>query len=733
MKALNAICICGGLGYPNGIASAARITAVGKALQSQGYDFRLLHCGPSPYALDTQAAGIHDEIPFEYLTQVRRPANPFLRALVYLTAIWNLTWKMVSLRPQRGHTAVWIYFMGGLLHGYVILLCRWLGFATVQELCEWLPAEPGNSRFSNWQHRVQMFQHARGVLVISKLLEQRVSNAAQRVNGDLLVLRVPALVDTTQFAADLSTPQPKPSPFFVWSGGSGWIKDVRYVVRAMAAAKQKGFICQAKIIGPHAASEASIKAYATQLGVDQNDIVFTGFIDADQVKAEYLSARALLAPLWNDDRSRTRMPNKLGEYLASGRPVISCRVGDVCDLLVHKQDAYLAEPGDDQDFARQMIDILQHPEQAEAVGVRGQRIAQRRLHPAVHQKQIAEFFRACLEQPVSQESTLHKMLVALRHVLCGAFALMLIASGRSSRALARLQQRGSITSLYFHNPPKRLFQRTLEWLRQHGYQVVSEPELIAILNGSKQPPAKPVWLSLDDAYREWSDNVIPVASQFHVPVTLFVPSGIVEGEGLFPWLHDPNYGNRNGPVKPAMSSFRAVREAMTMEQLRAAASIPEIAFGGHTVTHPLVTNFGDPDLHFEISQCKKTLEAALGQTVRSFAFPGGAVEARADHSLRFCGYQLAATTESAFINLGSNPLRLPRVCIPDGITFPEAVCRITGVWGPAVATLNSLLRRKPGVELSLPVTMPVTILNQTAVNQNAVGQTATDSFETTAP
>ena len=132
-----------------------------------------------------------------------------------------------------------------------------------------------------------------------------------------------------------------------------------------------------------------------------------------------------------------------------------------------------------------------------------------------------------------------------------------------------------------------------------------------------------------------------------------------------------------------------------------------------------MTNFGDPDLQFEISHCKKTLEAAIGQPVRSFAFPGGAVEARADQILRASGYQLAATTESAFINLGTNPLRLPRVCIPDGITFPEAICRMTGVWGPAVATLNTLLRRKPEVE-----SVPVTILDQNA---------AESLVETTAP
>jgi glycosyltransferase involved in cell wall biosynthesis/peptidoglycan/xylan/chitin deacetylase (PgdA/CDA1 family) len=705
MKALNAICICGGLGYPNGIASAARITAVGKALKSQGWDFRLLHCGPSPYALDTRKTGVHDEVPFFYMTRVRRPANAFLRALVYLLAIWNLTLKMLALWPQRRQTAVWIYFMGGLLHAYVTGLCRVLGFCTIQELCEWLPGEPGNGRFSNWQHRGQMFKHAAGVLVISKLLEDRVRGIAERVNRDLLVLRVPALVDNAMFAADPAAPQPEISAYFVWSGGGGWIKDVKYIVRAMAAAKRKGFVCRTKIIGPHANSEQAIKTYAVELGVDPNDVVFTGFISAEQVKAEYLSARALLAPLWDDDRSRTRMPNKLGEYLASGRPVISCQVGDVCDLLVHGVDAYLARPADDQDFADQMIAVLQDPQNAETVGVAGQRVALRQLHPKVHRERIAQFFHACLYPAAQRESRPEKARVLLRHAFCCGFAVTLIATGKVRRALRRLQQEGIITSLYFHNPPERLFRRTLQWLQKHDYEMVSEAELAAILDGSKTPARKPVWLSLDDAYREWSKQVIPLAAEFHAPITLFVPSGIVEGSGLFPWLHDRNYPLRS-PLDQA-PSFQALREAMTMEQLRLAVTIPEIAIGGHTVTHPVVTNFSDPELQFEITQCKNTLEERLGRTVRSFAFPGGAVDPRADHILRSCGYQLAATTEAAFIRRGTNPLRLPRVCIPDGATFPEVICRIAGIWEPAVAKLSIMLRRKRPRALSAQPSAPV--------------------------
>ena len=77
----------------------------------------------------------------------------------------------------------------------------------------------------------------------------------------------------------------------------------------------------------------------------------TGFVDDDQLDALYQFAAGLLLPLFDDDRSRTRMPTKLGGYLASGTPVITCSVGDLTHFLTHKRNAYIGAAGDEVAFA----------------------------------------------------------------------------------------------------------------------------------------------------------------------------------------------------------------------------------------------------------------------------------------------------------------------------------------------------------------------------------------------
>src|SRR5258706_6701887 len=111
-------CICGGYGFPLGNASAARITVVGKALQRAGIGFRLLHCGPSPMAINSRKSGVYEGIPFEYTTSVRRPDNAVARFLVYVWALVGLTIRLIRLRPLRRHSLVYLYVGDGPLNLY---------------------------------------------------------------------------------------------------------------------------------------------------------------------------------------------------------------------------------------------------------------------------------------------------------------------------------------------------------------------------------------------------------------------------------------------------------------------------------------------------------------------------------------------------------------------------------------------------------------------------------------
>lgn len=392
------VCICGGYGFPLGNASAARITTVGKALQTARIGFVLLHCGPSPYGINTQKSGVYEGIPFEYTTSVKRPRNRFLRMLVYLRALASLTARLVRLRSKRRNTIVYLYVGDGPMNLYVGCLCRILGVPVVQELCEWILGEPTCSAFNKWLYKRRIFELATGALVISKTIEHRVRERSATVHPRLLVHRLPAIVDARRFLAPVRVADGRvpAEPQFVYCGT--WLKDVRFLIRAFASVKRAGYACKLRMVGGWAEQNGqSIVEYAVSEGLSAGDLDLMGCVDDRTLEESYKGATALLMPLWDDDRSRTRLPNKMGEYLATGRPVVTSKVGDLTDFLIDNVNAYLADPGNESDFAEKMKSILLDPRRADKIGAAGQQACLVHLDYRAHTGGLAKFFVDCVD------------------------------------------------------------------------------------------------------------------------------------------------------------------------------------------------------------------------------------------------------------------------------------------------------------------------------------------------
>ncbi|HYM08904.1 MAG TPA: glycosyltransferase family 4 protein [Terriglobales bacterium] len=207
-------------------------------------------------------------------------------------------------------------------------------------------------------------------------------------------------MDSQRFAA--ASPEPddsaEPAPHFLWCG-VGYPQDVLFLVRVLALVNRDGHRCRLRIVSANYLTwgPEQIRSYAADQGLPPDAIVFMGRVDDHTLEVCYKSATALLLPLWDDDQSRTRMPNKLAEYLASGRPVVTCKVGDLLDFLVDGVNAHLAEPGAERDFADRMIAVLQDPVRADQIGAAGQQTCLAQLDYRAHAGKLAKFFVNCIE------------------------------------------------------------------------------------------------------------------------------------------------------------------------------------------------------------------------------------------------------------------------------------------------------------------------------------------------
>jgi glycosyltransferase involved in cell wall biosynthesis len=85
------------------------------------------------------------------------------------------------------------------------------------------------------------------------------------------------------------------------------------------------------------------------------------------------SALALARP--NNIQAQGGFPTKLGEYLATGNPVVVTSVGEIPNYLKHLENSYIAQPNNPDDFAEKLTLLFSDSSQAQSIGLRGKELA----------------------------------------------------------------------------------------------------------------------------------------------------------------------------------------------------------------------------------------------------------------------------------------------------------------------------------------------------------------------
>ena len=85
--------------------------------------------------------------------------------------------------------------------------------------------------------------------------------------------------------------------------------------------------------------------------------------------------RALLIPLRPTIQDEARFPHKIGEYLASGNPVIATNYGEIKYYFEDKKNMLIADDYDIKKFAAKMKYVLEFPNEAKVIGLKGKEVA----------------------------------------------------------------------------------------------------------------------------------------------------------------------------------------------------------------------------------------------------------------------------------------------------------------------------------------------------------------------
>jgi len=223
-----------------------------------------------------------------------------------------------------------------------------------------------------------------------------------------------------------------------------------------------------------------------------------------------------------------------------------------------------------------------------------------------------------------------------------------------------------------HDPEQ--LRRNLGWLRRHDYRLLPLSKVLHLLEQSPDQLRRAVAFTVDDGYDDFWRIGWPVFSEFDCPVTVFLTSDFIDGRIWFWWdrieyllertnradmhlslstgglrLHWRDDKSRRDMIQQLIERLKFVPEAERSHTLMSLAElsgtgwpdqVPEryapltwtrvrelagkgVAFGPHSVTHPILSRTGAAQSETEITGSWDRLQAECPNALPIFCYPNG--------------------------------------------------------------------------------------------------------------
>ena len=386
--------------FPNGMAATNRIKCYARAIKEGGIGCEVVifrrteRYGSKPK--NTIGQGLFEGIPFRYISGTPlRGSNILIRQLNDRIDQWRTD---QYLRQVLNKGDVLFFYMGG----YVQLMLRYMRTAhaneafCVRDLCE-LPFGTGSeTKMAIRLRKVtieKQFPRLDGIISISdSLLNLARTNALPTCKH----IKIPIMVEYEHYCISKKVSDTE-VPYIFHAGTLYQQKDgILGMIEAFGMAKQRlqmpiKYILTGTIDASPQSKEIHwlIKKYKLE-----DSLEFVGYLVREQIK-EYLCKASLV--ISNRPKSKQDyygFSTKVGEYLASGTPLITTNWGEAANWLRDGESAYIVEPEDTSALANAIVQAFSKPAEAYRIGKVGQELCQRCFDYRVWSMPLVDFMKS---------------------------------------------------------------------------------------------------------------------------------------------------------------------------------------------------------------------------------------------------------------------------------------------------------------------------------------------------
>ncbi|CCN80401.1 putative Glycosyltransferase fused with Polysaccharide deacetylase [Vibrio nigripulchritudo SFn27] len=203
-----------------------------------------------------------------------------------------------------------------------------------------------------------------------------------------------------------------------------------------------------------------------------------------------------------------------------------------------------------------------------------------------------------------------------------------------------------------------MLEKHFQLIKKMGFETVTFEELKDKGFIHRLSPGKRfIMITVDDGFKDNHELLLPLLKKYNFKAVLYA----VTGETYNRW-----------DVEGVETPDRKV-ELMSREQLKEMSDSGLVEVGGHTLTHPKLSQLDEAQQRHEIKANKEELEALLGKSLTSFAYPYGDHNEDTKRISKELGYDFSVATNSGPHALHQDPYQIRRIAI-----FPRT--DVFGLW-----------------------------------------------------
>ncbi|EGU56750.1 hypothetical protein VINI7043_10381 [Vibrio nigripulchritudo ATCC 27043] len=203
-----------------------------------------------------------------------------------------------------------------------------------------------------------------------------------------------------------------------------------------------------------------------------------------------------------------------------------------------------------------------------------------------------------------------------------------------------------------------MLEKHFQLIKKMGFETVTFEDLKDKGFIHRLSPGKRfIMITVDDGFKDNHELLLPLLKKYNFKAVLYA----VTGETYNRW-----------DVEGVETPDRKV-ELMSREQLKEMSDSGLVEVGGHTLTHPKLSQLDEAQQRHEIKANKEELETLLGKSLTSFAYPYGDHNEDTKRISKELGYDFSVATNSGPHVLHQDPYQIRRIAI-----FPRT--DVLGLW-----------------------------------------------------